>query len=67
VPWAWRQYAHRGYLLLQKLDHRLLEPHLPAAVFYNLMLSARKGPAREPGAPAPPRRGIDGAVRLGRA
>src|SRR5262249_4043110 len=33
VPWAWRQYAHRGYLLLQKLDRRLLEPRLPAAIF----------------------------------
>jgi SAM-dependent methyltransferase len=42
VPWAWRQYAHRGYLLLQGLDHRLLEPGLPAAVFYNLMVAARK-------------------------
>ena len=45
VPWAWRQYAYRGYLLLQQLDHRLLESHLPAAIFYNLMISARKGPA----------------------
>jgi ubiquinone/menaquinone biosynthesis C-methylase UbiE len=43
VPWAWRQYAYRGYLALQELDHRLLEPRLPAAIFYNLMLSARKG------------------------
>ena len=42
VPWAWRQYAHRGYLLLQGLDRRLLEPRLPAAIFYNLMLAARK-------------------------
>ena len=42
VPWAWRMYAYRGYLLLQELDRRLLEPRLPAAVFYNLMLSARK-------------------------
>ena len=42
VPWAWRQYAHRGYLLLQELDRRLLEPGLPAAVFYNLMITARK-------------------------
>jgi ubiquinone/menaquinone biosynthesis C-methylase UbiE len=42
VPWAWRLYAYRGYLLLQELDRRLLEPRLPAAVFYNLMLSARK-------------------------
>ena len=42
VPWGWRNYAYRGYLLLQELDRRLLEPRLPAAVFYNLMLSARK-------------------------
>ena len=41
VPWAWRQYAYRGYLLLQDLDRRLLEGRLPAAVFYNLMISAR--------------------------
>ena len=44
VPWAWRLYAYRGYLLLQKLDRRLLEPRLPAAIFYNLMLAARKQP-----------------------
>jgi ubiquinone/menaquinone biosynthesis C-methylase UbiE len=42
VPWAWRQYAYRGYLALQELDRRLLESRLPPAVFYNLMLSARK-------------------------
>jgi SAM-dependent methyltransferase len=44
VPWAWRLYAYRGYLLLQKLDRRLLEPRLPAAIFYNLMLAAVKPP-----------------------
>jgi len=42
VPWAWRQYAYRGYLLLQALDSSLLEPQMPASIFYNLMLSARK-------------------------
>jgi SAM-dependent methyltransferase len=42
VPWAWRQYAYRGYLLLQQLDRRLLEGRLPAELFYNLMLSARR-------------------------
>lgn len=41
VPWAWRQYAYRGYLLLQGVDRRVLEPRLPPAIFYNLMLSAR--------------------------
>jgi ubiquinone/menaquinone biosynthesis C-methylase UbiE len=43
IPWAWRQYAYRGYLALQELDRRLLESRLPAAIFYNLMLCARKG------------------------
>jgi SAM-dependent methyltransferase len=42
VPWTWRQYAYRGYLLLQQLDSRLLEGRLPPELFYNLMLSARK-------------------------
>ncbi len=42
VPWAWRQYAYRGYLALQQLDRQLLESRLPPAIFYNLMLAARK-------------------------
>ena len=42
IPWAWRVYAFRGYLLLQELDRRLLEPRLPAAIFYNLLLSAHR-------------------------
>jgi SAM-dependent methyltransferase len=42
VPVLWRQYAYRGYLAMQALDRALLEPHLPAAAFYNLMLAARK-------------------------
>jgi ubiquinone/menaquinone biosynthesis C-methylase UbiE len=42
IPWAWRQYAYRGYLALQELDRRLLEPRLPAAIFYNLMLTASR-------------------------
>jgi len=45
VPWAWRMYAYRGYLLLQSFDRRVLETRLPAAIFYNLMLTARKGGA----------------------
>jgi hypothetical protein len=44
VPWAWRQYAFRGYIALQHVDRLLLEPRLPAGVFYNLILSARKAP-----------------------
>lgn len=42
VPALWRQYAFRGYLALQRLDERLLEPLLPAGLFYNLLLSARR-------------------------
>jgi ubiquinone/menaquinone biosynthesis C-methylase UbiE len=42
VPMLWRQYAFRGYLLFQKLDGHVLEPLLPPAIFYNLLLSARK-------------------------
>jgi SAM-dependent methyltransferase len=42
VPILWRRYAYNGYLLLQRLDQRVLEPRLPAAIFYNLLLTARK-------------------------
>jgi ubiquinone/menaquinone biosynthesis C-methylase UbiE len=42
VPWAWRQYAYRGYLLLQGVDQRMLERRLPPAIFYNLMIAATK-------------------------
>src|SRR5512133_3171093 len=42
VPWAWKVYAFRGYLVLQKVDRRLLEPRLPPAIFYNLIVSATK-------------------------
>jgi ubiquinone/menaquinone biosynthesis C-methylase UbiE len=45
VPWLWRQYAYRGYLVLQEVDGRLLEPRLPPGLFYNLMLSAVRPPA----------------------
>jgi SAM-dependent methyltransferase len=42
VPMLWRRYAFHGYLALQRLDGRLLEPMLPPAIFYNLLLSARR-------------------------
>jgi ubiquinone/menaquinone biosynthesis C-methylase UbiE len=41
IPWAWRVYAHRGYLLLQSVDRSLLEQRLPAALFYNLLVSGK--------------------------
>lgn len=42
VPDLWRKYAYHGYLALQKVDRAVLEPRLPPAVFYNLLVSARK-------------------------
>ena len=42
IPHGWFRYAYNGYILLQKVDANVLEPHLPAAGFYNLMLTARK-------------------------
>ena len=51
LPRLWYHWAHRGYLTLQRLDRAVLEPVLPASVFYNLLISARR-----PGRP-----GADGA------
>jgi SAM-dependent methyltransferase len=42
VPMGWREFAFRGYLALQRVDAALLEPRLPPALFYNLVLSARR-------------------------
>ena len=42
IPMPWFQFAFRGYLALQTVDRVLLEPRLPAGIFYNLMLTARR-------------------------
>ncbi|HEX3324044.1 MAG TPA: methyltransferase domain-containing protein [Solirubrobacterales bacterium] len=42
ISWGWRRFAFNSYIALQKVDTRLLEPHLPAELFYNLLVSARK-------------------------
>jgi ubiquinone/menaquinone biosynthesis C-methylase UbiE len=42
VSRKWRRFAFRSYIALQKVDTRLLEPHLPAELFYNLLVSGRK-------------------------
>jgi ubiquinone/menaquinone biosynthesis C-methylase UbiE len=42
VPFAWHRFAFSSYLGLQWVDGRLLEPRLPAELFYNLLLSARR-------------------------
>jgi ubiquinone/menaquinone biosynthesis C-methylase UbiE len=42
VSYGWRRFAFNSYIALQKVDTRLLEPHLPAELFYNLVLSGRK-------------------------
>ena len=42
IPMRWRSFAFRSYIALQKVDTSMLEPRLPASLFYNLVLSARK-------------------------
>jgi hypothetical protein len=42
IPWRWRSFAFHSYLALQRIDSAVLEPRLPPALFYNLVLSARK-------------------------
>lgn len=42
VSWRWRRFAFDSYIALQKVDTRVLEPRLPAELFYNLLLSGRK-------------------------
>ncbi|HEX2393574.1 MAG TPA: class I SAM-dependent methyltransferase [Solirubrobacterales bacterium] len=42
VPYRWRRFAFRSYLTLQRVDTKLLEPNLPAELFYNLLISGRK-------------------------
>lgn len=39
---GWQNFAFRSYIALQRVDTSLLEPRLPAELFYNLLLSARK-------------------------
>jgi ubiquinone/menaquinone biosynthesis C-methylase UbiE len=41
IPLNWIRYAYFGYLGLKQLDARVLEGRLPAAIFYNLLVSAR--------------------------
>lgn len=48
VPWGWRRFAFRSYLALQRVDNSVLEPRLPAQLFYNLLVSGRR-PARPSG------------------
>jgi SAM-dependent methyltransferase len=42
VPYRWRRFAFQSYIALQGVDTRVLEPHLPAELFYNLLVSGRK-------------------------
>ena len=41
IPVLWFHYAYRGYMALKALDDHVLEPALPPAIFYNLLVSAR--------------------------
>ncbi len=42
LPMRWKLFAYRTCLALQKVDAAVLEPRLPAGLFYNLVLSARR-------------------------
>jgi ubiquinone/menaquinone biosynthesis C-methylase UbiE len=42
VPFTWHRFAFSSYLALQWVDGKLLEPRLPAELFYNLLLSAHR-------------------------
>jgi SAM-dependent methyltransferase len=42
VPFRWRRFAFSSYITLQKVDTAMLEPHLPAELFYNLLVSGRR-------------------------
>jgi ubiquinone/menaquinone biosynthesis C-methylase UbiE len=42
ISWGWRRFAFNSYMALQKVDSKLLEPRLPAELFYNLLVSGRK-------------------------
>jgi ubiquinone/menaquinone biosynthesis C-methylase UbiE len=42
VPYAWHRFAFSSYLALQWVDGKLLEPLLPASLFYNLLVSAHR-------------------------
>ncbi len=63
VPQLWFQYAYHGYRALKAVDERMLEPRLPPAIFYNLMVSAR---APATGGRSRTRR-VNGSARPGRA
>jgi ubiquinone/menaquinone biosynthesis C-methylase UbiE len=54
IPTLWFQYAYRGYMALKALDDHVLEPALPPAIFYNLLVSAEvpvEGERAEPVSP----------------
>ncbi len=42
VSWSWRKFAFNSYIALQRVDTGLLEPRLPAELFYNLLASGRR-------------------------
>jgi ubiquinone/menaquinone biosynthesis C-methylase UbiE len=62
IPTLWFHYAYRGYRALKAVDRRLLEPRLPPALFYNLLISAR---APRAGARATPARAGERAAAAG--
>jgi ubiquinone/menaquinone biosynthesis C-methylase UbiE len=41
IPTAWHLFAYHGWRALKAVDDALLERRLPAAIFYNLLISAK--------------------------
>ena len=58
ISFGWRRFAFNSYIALQKVDTRVLEPYLPAELFYNLLVSAASRPSgrRSTGGLVPGRR-----------
>jgi ubiquinone/menaquinone biosynthesis C-methylase UbiE len=54
IPSLWFQYAYRGYMALKAVDDHVLEPALPPAIFYNLLVSAEVPVAAERAEPVSP-------------
>jgi ubiquinone/menaquinone biosynthesis C-methylase UbiE len=63
IPRIWFQYAYRGYRALKALDDHVLEPALPPAIFYNLLISAELPIGDELAEPVAPHAAAAAAAR----
>jgi ubiquinone/menaquinone biosynthesis C-methylase UbiE len=63
IPRGWHLYAYRGYMALKALDDNLLERALPAAIFYNLLVSATVPASAAAASPRRARAALPAAAR----